>query len=34
MKELEIRLTTAINAWTPERLRQLCGYDWILAQLG
>ena len=33
MEELEKRLTDAINSWTPDKLKQLCGYDWILAQL-
>ena len=34
MTELEERLTVAINNWTPERLRKLCGYEWILKQYG
>lgn len=34
MDELETRLTEAINSWTLDILKQLCGYDWVLAQLG
>ena len=34
METLEERLTDAINRWTPETLKQLCGYEWIRAQLG
>jgi transposase len=34
MEELENRLTDAVNSWVPEKLKQLCGYDWILKQLG
>lgn len=33
MEELETRLSEAVNSWTPDRLRKLCGYDWILTQL-
>ena len=34
MEDLEDRLTTAINSWTPEKLKHLCGYKWILEQIG
>ena len=34
MDDLEQRLTDTINTWTPERLKRLCGYDWILEQFG
>ena len=32
MKDLEERIAEAINLWTPEKLKQLCGYEWILEQ--
>ena len=32
--DMEKRLTDAINLWTPEKLKRLCGYEWILEQLG
>ena len=34
MEDLEQRLTDAINTWTPAAVRQLCGYEWIVRQLG
>ena len=34
MKNLEQRLTDTINSWTRKDLKQLCGYEWILKQLG
>ena len=34
MKYLEQRLTDAINLWTRKDLKQLCGYEWILKQVG
>jgi transposase len=34
MKDLEKRLTKTIKSLTKEKLKQLCGYDWILKQVG
>jgi transposase len=34
MKDLEKRLTKTIKSFTKEKLKQLCGYDWILNQVG
>lgn len=33
MNSLEESLTSTINSWTPDKLKQLCGYDWILSQV-
>ena len=32
MEALEDTITDAVNRWTPEMLKQLCGYDWIREQ--
>lgn len=34
IENLEETLTKAINSWTPEKLKELCGYEWIIEQLG
>lgn len=34
LEAIETRLTEAVNAWTPERVRLLCGYPWIREALG
>ncbi len=34
MENLEKRITETVNLWTPEKLKKLCGYKWILEQLG
>ena len=34
MKDLEKRLTKTIKNFTARSLKQLCGYDWILRQVG
>lgn len=34
MTDLEKRLTDTINLWTKDKLKGLCGYPWILEQLG
>ena len=32
--DIEVRLSEFINSCTPESLKKLCGYDWILEQCG
>lgn len=32
LEAIETRITEAINEWTPERLKQLCCYEWIKRQ--
>ena len=34
IENVEKILTKAINLWTPEKLKKLSGYSWILEQLG
>ena len=34
LEAIEERITQTINEWTPERLQQLCCYEWIEKQLG
>ena len=34
IENVEKILTEAINSWTPEKLKKLSGYSWILEQLG
>ena len=34
MQDLEKRLTKKIKSFTKDDLKQLCGYEWILEQVG
>jgi transposase len=34
LDKLEETITKAVNSWTENRLKKLCGYRWILEQVG
>ena len=34
LEKLEETITSSINSWTPDALKQLCGYEWIVKQFG